>query len=147
MLKLLWNMCNKTDSLWVKWVHSYYVKRHNIMDLQIKASSTWILRSIMKLRDFIHDNQARWADMTMRKKFQCRVVYQAILVSPIMPWCKLLLNNLATPRATIILWLVCHIKLATKSRLFKFGMVDNNTCVLCNSEEILSHLFFFNVMN
>ncbi|XP_058784085.1 uncharacterized protein LOC131658853 [Vicia villosa] len=27
MLKLLWNICNKPNNLWVKWIHAYYLKQ------------------------------------------------------------------------------------------------------------------------
>lgn len=27
LMKILWNLCRKNDSLWVRWVHSYYIKK------------------------------------------------------------------------------------------------------------------------
>lgn len=30
--KLLWNMCMKKDTLWIRWIHSYYVKGHGVGD-------------------------------------------------------------------------------------------------------------------
>ncbi|XP_058742526.1 uncharacterized protein LOC131615023 [Vicia villosa] len=34
MLKLLWNLCKKQDYLWVKWMHSYFLKEHNLMIIE-----------------------------------------------------------------------------------------------------------------
>lgn len=36
--KLLWNSCSKSDKLWVKWFHIYYMKMTSVIDCQIKAS-------------------------------------------------------------------------------------------------------------
>ena len=40
------------------------------------------------------------------------------------------------------LWLTCHQKLATKTRLVRYGIVANNTCCFCDAEETTAHLFF-----
>jgi hypothetical protein len=57
-------------------------------------------------------------------------------------WKTLVYGNNARPRANFILWLACHGRLATKDRLLKYGMIDNNTCCFCTKEETLNHLFF-----
>lgn len=36
LIKLLWNVCQKTDNLWIKWIHTYCVKRENILIMEIK---------------------------------------------------------------------------------------------------------------
>lgn len=60
--KLLWNICRKVDKLWVKWVHSYYIKDCEVMDVEIPADSSWILKAIMKSRAMVHQSNA-WASM------------------------------------------------------------------------------------
>ncbi|XP_058741022.1 uncharacterized protein LOC131613364 [Vicia villosa] len=41
------------------------------------------------------------------------------------------------------MWLACHGRLATRQRLFRFGMVSDNRCCLCKSdEESINHLLF-----
>ncbi|XP_058775467.1 uncharacterized protein LOC131649726 [Vicia villosa] len=37
---------------------------------------------------------------------------------------------------------MCHKRLATRSRLMRFGFVQDNTCSFCTSEESYNHLFF-----
>lgn len=51
MLKLPWNLCNKSDSLWVKWVHTYYIKGVTVMDMKETNSYSWIVRAILKQRE------------------------------------------------------------------------------------------------
>src|SRR3954468_18069325 len=57
-------------------------------------------------------------------------------------WRHLMFGNYARPRAVFILWLVCNGRLATKVRLKKFGLIQDDRCIFCLEKETLSHLFF-----
>ncbi|XP_058784856.1 uncharacterized protein LOC131659720 [Vicia villosa] len=63
MLKLLWNICNKPDSLWVKWVHSYYLKKHTVLEFNPTSASTWIIKEVMNARVFLQSCQTQWEGM------------------------------------------------------------------------------------
>ncbi|XP_050909683.1 uncharacterized protein LOC127123515 [Lathyrus oleraceus] len=39
LLKLLWNLSGKADSLWERWIHTYYVKIKNIMDIGMTTNA------------------------------------------------------------------------------------------------------------
>lgn len=55
----------------------------------------------------------------------------------------MVLNNIATPRAKFILWLVLWGRLATKDRLVLFNIAVDPVCVFCHhSPETLDHLYF-----
>lgn len=58
------------------------------------------------------------------------------------PWRKVLFDNEARPRALFTLWMACHNRLATKSRLMKFGMLTEEKCVFCCETETQNHLLF-----
>lgn len=61
----------------------------------------------------------------------------------IVPWRFIFKKNIARPRALITLWLVFHGRLATKDRLKRFGILQNNMSSLCSEvEETIDHLFF-----
>lgn len=51
-------------------------------------------------------------------------------------------GNLVRPRAVFQLWIACHRQLATKARLYNWGMINNITCCFCDAEENQHHLFF-----
>lgn len=53
LIKLLWNLSGKSDSLWVKWIQVYYIKRDHVMDITIKPTYTWIMKAILNQRDDI----------------------------------------------------------------------------------------------
>lgn len=48
------------------------------------------------------------------------------------------------PKHQFILWLAMHGRLATVERLFKWGIIVDSACVLCNTGavETFQHLFF-----
>lgn len=60
MLKLLWNLSAKTDNLWVRWIHNYYMKHGELMDVQIKANDSWIMKDILKQREVVGDVHGLW---------------------------------------------------------------------------------------
>lgn len=50
LLKLLWNLSDKADSLWERWIHTYYVKNQNIMDIEVTTNASWIVKEILNQR-------------------------------------------------------------------------------------------------
>ncbi|CAK8530494.1 unnamed protein product [Lathyrus sativus] len=143
VIKLLWNIYAKSDDLWVRWIHAYYLRHEDILTRMVKGSDSGIFKAILIQRDKLMTIQSTWDAMLQMGKFHGRKVYQSLLpITPNVPWAKLILHNRARPRAIITLWTICHGKLATKSRLFRFGMINNNKCAFCNEEETIDHLFF-----
>ncbi|CAI8617254.1 unnamed protein product [Vicia faba] len=81
--------------------------------------------------------------MLQEDKFNVKKLYHSLSTNtPIVPWYKLMLHNKVRHRVVMLLWLVCHGKLATKARLHRFSMVANTQCVLCIKDETINHLFF-----
>ncbi|CAI8610766.1 unnamed protein product [Vicia faba] len=48
---------------------------------------------------------------------------------------------MARPRA-FVLWLACNGRLATKDRLRRFGLINDENCIFCHQRETHNHLFF-----
>ncbi|CAK8544456.1 unnamed protein product [Lathyrus sativus] len=143
MMKLLWNICMKTDDLWVRWIHAYYLKNEDVMNRMVKNSDSNIFKTILLQRENIGNMQDAWNEMVQAGRFIGRRVYVNLLpATPNVVWVKLILHNRARPRAIYTLWMISHGKLATKARLNRFGMVNNNKCVFCSAVETIDHLFF-----
>ncbi|XP_058775224.1 uncharacterized protein LOC131649480 [Vicia villosa] len=133
----------QADSLWVKWVHTYYFKGRNLMEAKINNGSTWIFKKIMQQRESISTIQNSWDQMCNNGKFQMKIVYKKMRVmEPKVPWYRLIYKNAGRPHAVLTLWMVCHRKLATKDRLRKFDMLADSTCAFCSKEENIDHLLF-----
>ncbi|GJV71895.1 RNA-directed DNA polymerase, eukaryota, reverse transcriptase zinc-binding domain protein [Tanacetum coccineum] len=56
MIKHLWNIASKKDSLWVKWLSIYRIKGNRIWNLKVKKNFSWNLMQILSLRDSIRRN-------------------------------------------------------------------------------------------
>ncbi|GKC61991.1 hypothetical protein Tco_1089589, partial [Tanacetum coccineum] len=56
IVKHLWNIASKKDSLWVKWLNMYRIKGNCIWDLKVKKNFSWNLKQILSLRDNIRRN-------------------------------------------------------------------------------------------
>lgn len=54
ILKLLWALEAKKDSLWVKWVHVYYIKKHDVLSCPVPISASWSAGKILKLGSLIY---------------------------------------------------------------------------------------------
>ncbi|XP_058725547.1 uncharacterized protein LOC131596827 [Vicia villosa] len=76
-------------------------------------------------------------------RFNTRQVYKQLRSQDIqVPWFRIFCGNTARPRALITLWIACHGKLPTRSRLCRFGIVNYATCCFCLKDETIDHILF-----
>ncbi|CAK8572589.1 unnamed protein product [Lathyrus sativus] len=144
LLKCLWNLCRKTNNLWVKWIHTHYLKDKSVMNYETKTHNSWIMRGILKHRDNMGEIRNDWDQIVNAQKFKVSVLYKVMIDDGTrVQWRNLVQFNKGRPRAGFCLWQACHGKLATKDRLKHFGMLEDTSCNLCHSEEeTMNHLFF-----
>lgn len=50
MLRHLWALCKKADTLWVKWVHTYIIKDNCFWTMDIPHDASWTMRKILGIR-------------------------------------------------------------------------------------------------
>lgn len=50
MLRHLWDMARKKDSLWVKWCHMYMFRNNSVWSCRCAADTSWTWRKLPKLR-------------------------------------------------------------------------------------------------
>ncbi|XP_058742682.1 uncharacterized protein LOC131615223 [Vicia villosa] len=143
MMRCLWNLSMKMDSLWVKWVHAYYVKNATVWTTNVPAIASWILKDILVRREDVNQHLQIWNDMLSKGKFSMKKLYDHLLqAEDNVNWSHLIQHNVARPRAIVCLWLVCHNRLATKARLKWLGLMQEDCCSLCNDHiEDINHLF------
>lgn len=53
LMKLMWDLSLKTDFLWVKWMHMYFIKGQGMMNMELNTISSWIFKGIMKVMNEI----------------------------------------------------------------------------------------------
>ncbi|XP_058734321.1 uncharacterized protein LOC131606051 [Vicia villosa] len=142
MGKLLWNIHKKADKLWIRWLDIYFFKNQDVMQWQVKQSSSWMVRKLCSLRDTMK-NTPYWEQAEVSDKFKTSDMYKAIMgdVNHV-EWKKMIVDNYARPRTIFALWMTLKGRLPTKDRLCKFGILTENRCCFCQGEESIEHLFF-----
>lgn len=82
MEKFSWNLSRKTDSLCIKWIHTYYIKKEQLMSVNIKSNCSRMLKKT--------------------NKFDIRKMYMMLKDDyPVVQWRKILYNNLARPKCCL----------------------------------------------
>jgi len=49
LAKFLWDIANKQDKLWIRWIHTYYIKRQQLEHIQKSKHVCWLIRSIQQI--------------------------------------------------------------------------------------------------
>ncbi|VFQ59176.1 unnamed protein product [Cuscuta campestris] len=134
--KLLWDIANKKDILWVKWIHNRYLKKETIWNISPKPGFCFYLKRLLANRELFHGmDETKEYEVSkgyewLMKENTCAQGYQIV-------W-----NKLAIPKHQFIQWLIWKNRIPTKARLSRFMNIDT-TCVLCkNAIEDRDHLFY-----
>ncbi|XP_019257891.1 PREDICTED: uncharacterized protein LOC109236129 [Nicotiana attenuata] len=46
--KICWELANKKDKLWIKWIHSYYIKDQVFATMRAPKQASWMVRKILE---------------------------------------------------------------------------------------------------
>lgn len=143
MIKYVWVVADKQDSLWVKWVNNVHIKDQNWLTYIIETSCSWYWKQICKMKElakaFYKEQELTWLP-----KFSIKLCYMK-MVGEIykVHWDRFIWNRLTIPKHRFIYWMIMQEKLRTANRLKSFGMSDMHEYVLCSlSVESHKHLFF-----
>lgn len=74
LIRLLWNLSGKSDSLWVRWIQAYYMKNKHLMEIEVKAGYTWIMKEILDQREDVKCRE-EWDDISKLEKFNMKKMY------------------------------------------------------------------------
>jgi hypothetical protein len=147
--KQLWNIHLKTDSIWIQWIHYYYLSNLSIWDASPQRTSSPLWKSIISFKDqLIADcggqHQAiallsTWSSVD--HPFLANAYDFLRLKGTPVSSAKVVWEPWSMPGYNFILWLALMGKLRTRDRL-RFLQTDPS-CVFCrDEEESCNHLFF-----
>ncbi|XP_074302913.1 uncharacterized protein LOC141637248 [Silene latifolia] len=143
--KYIWWISHKKDHLWVKWVHSIYIKNSDWMSYQPKPYSSWSWRKICGVKDIL---QAGFHGQWWLKEGNAYSIQQGYqwLGDADVPkvWAKFVWKNLSIPKHCFIGWLVANERLLIKDRLQQFHIISDPICHLCGLEDEDHMNLFFN---
>ena len=110
--KLCWDLANKEDKLWIKWIHAYYLKDQSVWQKRDQAS--WMIRKIMSAKLIVDQCQQK------QGKGVIKYIYNYLRGEKTKPeWRCLMFKNPVRPKACFNLWILLNRKLATVDRLIK----------------------------
>ena len=136
--KLIWQIAQKKDNLWIKWIHARYLKSQNWRTYTPPSECSWYWRKILWVRDSV--SYRLW----MAPTFSVTACYLHLLgTMATTPWASIAWSQVASPRHSFIAWVGFHGKLPVMDRLVKFLNQPLPTdCSLCSSAvETHDHLF------
>ncbi|GJX76493.1 RNA-directed DNA polymerase, eukaryota, reverse transcriptase zinc-binding domain protein [Tanacetum coccineum] len=162
MVKHLWNIASKKDSLWVKWLNVYRIKGMWGTKLEMgevvlsgMTSGTPMGRYSVRFKEVIdvpvpvldhdRDDMALWFDkQNVEVRFSVKEAWRVL--RPDVP--KVLRHkhvwfSQCIPRHAFILWMAIKGRLKTQDRISRWFSADNMVCPFCKScKDSHSHLFF-----
>ncbi|XP_060216693.1 uncharacterized protein LOC132644134 [Lycium barbarum] len=137
--KLCWDLAHKEDKLWIKWIHTYYIKDQQLGDCVIPQQASWMTKKILASRYIMLQSYLP----SPQHQSMIRTFYlQLIGDLPRVQWKCLKFGNKARPKACFVMWLCLQQRLLTADRLLKWDIEASPTCVMCQQDpESHEHLF------
>ncbi|XP_074301598.1 uncharacterized protein LOC141633000 [Silene latifolia] len=142
--KYIWWISHKKDHLWVKWVHSIYIKNSDWMSYTPKPYSSWSWRKICAVKDLLQEGfHGHWW-LKEGNDYSIQQGYRWLGEEEVPKcWAKFVWNNMCLPKHCFIGWIAANERLLTNDRLNHFHTHSDSLCYLCGLvDEDYSHLFF-----
>lgn len=94
--KLLWNLAQKKDKVWIRWVHTYYIKNHDINQIESPKQASWVIKKILDARKYISTPSYMPYSYSTRKTY----IEMRGTVTQV-PWKKFVCNNPTPPKCFV----------------------------------------------
>lgn len=109
--KHLYVIAIKKDSVWIKWIHSVYIKNKRLDSLIIPKNAAWVVRKILATRELVLRLQRIQGDLMSRLQqlqhfdgFSIKRIYKQISPQyPRVSWKNMILQLQLHPRYKFIL--------------------------------------------
>ncbi|XP_073149181.1 uncharacterized protein [Henckelia pumila] len=145
LAKTLWEIHNKKDSLWVKWINHYYWD--NVKDWTARKDDTNLIKKLVDIRDELALKFGDWEgpaaqlEIWFGKKDGLVQLYHSFFLGQgRWPWKPFVWRPYILPKHRVVFWLVANGKCLTKDRQ---PYISDKTCAFCGSfNENAQHLFF-----
>ncbi|XP_074313986.1 uncharacterized protein LOC141649190 [Silene latifolia] len=142
--KYVWWLMNKKDHLWVKWVHSIYLKGMDWTVYKPSQGSSWAWKRICRVKDRLISGYINHDWLETDGSYSIASGYNWLgEEEPKVDWHDLNAAIRATPKHRFIDWLYVQNRLLTKDRLSRLFNCSELLCSLClDADEDHDHLFF-----
>ena len=73
LIKHLWNVASRKESLWVKWINVIKLKNMSVWDITIDPKDSWGWKCLLNLRDVWHD---KWnSEISLSSRISKRKIF------------------------------------------------------------------------
>ena len=138
--KHVWNIDQKKDSLWLKWVHHVYLKGGSIWEHDAPLECSWTWRKLISIVKDVKDQ----FQQQQPSKYSIAIGYKLFSEDQRkVQWDRQVWNRWNYPKHSFISWLAVQDRLATRERVSRFTQLTDICCVFCKyTVETVEHLFF-----
>ncbi|XP_062075415.1 uncharacterized protein LOC133779472 [Humulus lupulus] len=142
LAKYVWALSAKPDLLWVKWIHSIYLKGAGFWNYVLIADCCWYWRKLCHLRD--HFRPTDIISAGVQGRFKSTRLYNSLLVQQRDEFYRTIWSRIFLPNHRFMLWQVVNSHLLTRDNLSrKQVQLASELCPVCDRiQESHSHLFF-----
>ncbi|XP_009790510.1 uncharacterized protein [Nicotiana sylvestris] len=110
-----WDLAQKKDKMWIKWIHTYYIKGQSILEMNLPQQASWMVRKIIEAKEMIQQKPT-----VQYRHSSTKQIYLGILGSySKVAWRNLMFRNEARPKAISTMWMQCHGRLLTTDSFTK----------------------------
>ncbi|XP_060170874.1 uncharacterized protein LOC132601831 [Lycium barbarum] len=135
-----WDVAHKEDKLWIRWIHTYYIKEQNFDTMPMSQQVCWMVRKLLEARSVWIQHSI--SHSSTKQSLITHIYLQLLGNLPRTPWKTMMFRNMARPKAIITMWLMLQERLPTVDRLIDWGINVDPVCSLCSStQETRDHLF------
>ncbi|GAB2303773.1 hypothetical protein Dimus_038959 [Dionaea muscipula] len=145
----IWNIHTDKQSLWIKWVHHFYLRGTSIWTWQPGKDASTFMKHMIRTRDQLLTTMGSFEHLQAcisRPRKQQRSItslFYDCLRTKRTPkfWSNIVWHKQIEPKVSFILWMAALNRLRTRCNLR--GDVPDRNCPLCHMNiENASHLFF-----
>lgn len=121
--KLVWAIQLKKDTLWVRWIHSRYIKTKEWWEFTPCPDSSWYWKKVCQIKEELRhaSNQQQVLDWKEGRPYKVTQGYlwQLQLIDKV-PWANFIWSRANIPSHAFISWVFIQGRLPTMSRLARF---------------------------
>ena len=137
----MWNIARKKDSLWIQWVHTFFIKNRVVETVTLPTTALLVVRKTLSTRDLIIPRQDGQSELMMdfAKAQKCGKFSTKKMNNYIMPnFTRVEWNSITLQRGVhqwFKLWLVVQKTLAIVEKHEKFGIQVSAEYVFCSNRK------------
>ncbi|XP_019237628.1 PREDICTED: uncharacterized protein LOC109217809 [Nicotiana attenuata] len=118
--KHCWDIAHKQDKLWIRWIHTYYIKNQQMSTTPTPQQACSMVRKVIEAHGILETRQF----MHTHNRSLIRQIYLHLLGDySRVEWKTLMFNNAARPKAKFIMWLMMHGRLMTSDRIANWRLM------------------------